>query len=90
MVYKLVEVDGLAVQKRSARESHGGRKAALRLAKPSGTVVEEVVHPAERPPQTRPEPDRAALTVDLVRGGVRSGRRRADLVAARGGSPPGC
>jgi nicotinate phosphoribosyltransferase len=47
MVYKLVEVDGISVQKRSLhKESHGGRKRATRLAKPSGTVVEEVVYPA--------------------------------------------
>jgi hypothetical protein len=47
MVYKLVEVDGLPVEKRSAhKESHGGRKKATRLAKPSGTIVEEIVHPA--------------------------------------------
>lgn len=68
MVYKLVEVDGLAVQKRSShKESHGGRKAALRLSRPSGTVVEEVVHPLGAAPDTgeaaRP------LTVPLVRAG---------------------
>ena len=35
MVYKLVEVDGLPVQKRSShKESHGGRKAAMRLSRP--------------------------------------------------------
>ena len=46
MVYKLVEVDGIPVEKRSIhKESHGGRKQALRLAKSTGTVVEEVVHP---------------------------------------------
>ena len=46
MVYKLVEVDGIPVEKRSLhKESHGGRKQALRLAKSTGTVVEEVVHP---------------------------------------------
>ncbi len=83
MVYKLVEVDGLPVQKRSAhKESHGGRKAALRLAKPSGTVVEEVVHLAGRPPQTDPNLTARPLTVDLVRGGVRVGED-ADLTAAR-------
>lgn len=68
MVYKLVEVDGMPVQKRSSRkESHGGRKAALRLAKPSGTILEEVVHPVGSPPADsdggRP------LTVALVRDG---------------------
>jgi nicotinate phosphoribosyltransferase len=47
MVYKLVEVDGIPVEKRSLhKESHGGRKRATRLAKPSGTAVEEIVYPA--------------------------------------------
>lgn len=55
MVYKLVEVDGVPVAKRSShKESHGGRKRTLRLAKPTGTLVEEVVHPADSPP---PVPD---------------------------------
>ena len=53
MVYKLVEVDGMPVEKRSShKESHGGRKQALRLAKPSGTILEEVVHPGR--PTTGP------------------------------------
>lgn len=80
MVYKLVEVDGIPVQKRSShKESHGGRKAATRLAKPTGTVTEEVVHPADEPPQTT-EPSRR-LTEALVR----DGRPvvQADLTAAR-------
>lgn len=80
MVYKLVEVDGMPVEKRSTRkESHGGYKHALRLARPTGTVLEEIVYPAGRPPAT----DDAVriLTVPLVRGGepVVAG----DLSAAR-------
>jgi nicotinate phosphoribosyltransferase len=68
MVYKLVEVDGIPVQKRSSRkESRGGRKEALRLTRTSGTVTEEVVYPAGRPP-TDTEPSRV-LTVPLIRGG---------------------
>lgn len=68
MVYKLVEVDGIAVQKRSSQKgSHGGRKAALRLSRPTGTVTEEVVHPFGRPPSVT-GPHRA-LTTSLVRGG---------------------
>jgi nicotinate phosphoribosyltransferase len=68
MVYKLVEVDGMPVQKRSShKESHGGRKEALRLARPTGTITEEVVYPAGRPPETT-EPCRV-LTTPLVRGG---------------------
>ncbi len=68
MVYKLVEVDGIAVEKRSTqKQSHGGRKAALRLSRPTGTVTEEVVHPFGRPPSVN-EPHRV-LTTPLVRGG---------------------
>jgi nicotinate phosphoribosyltransferase len=68
MVYKLVEVDGRPVQKRSLRkESHGGRKAAIRLSKPSGTVIEELVHPVTQQPDVT-EPGRV-LTVPLVRDG---------------------
>ncbi|MDI3315566.1 MAG: nicotinate phosphoribosyltransferase [Mycobacterium sp.] len=68
MVYKLVEVDGRPVQKRSSRkESLGGRKEALRLARPTGTITEEIVHPAGRPPDVA-EPHRV-LTTPLVRAG---------------------
>ena len=69
MVYKLVEVDGIAVEKRSLhKESHGGRKRATRLAKPSGTVVEELVYPAgEAAPQS--ELVARDLTVPLVQNG---------------------
>ena len=67
MVYKLVEVDRVPVEKRSSRkQSHGGRKAATRLSRSSGTVIEEVVHPVAAPPATAPS---RILTVPLVRGG---------------------
>src|SRR6476469_5449471 len=67
MVYKLVEVDGMPVEKRSShKESHGGRKQALRTCKATGTIVEEVVHPFGLPPSEQPG---RALTVDLVRAG---------------------
>lgn len=70
MVYKLVEVDGIPVEKRSShKESHGGRKHATRLAKASGTIVEEVVHPVGEPPQTPDGLTARALTVPLVRNG---------------------
>ena len=70
MVYKLVEVDGIAVQKRSAhKDSRGGSKQALRVAKPSGTVVEEVVHPAGHPPVTEDGFSARPLSVEMVRGG---------------------
>jgi nicotinate phosphoribosyltransferase len=68
MVYKLVEVDGAPVEKRSVRkESHGGRKQALRLSRSTGTITEEIVYPAGRPPR-HGEPSRV-LTVPLVRNG---------------------
>src|ERR1700742_869880 len=83
MVYKLVEVDGIPVQKRSShKESQGGHKEALRLSRPTGTITEEVVHPAGRPPSTT-EPFRV-LTTPLVRGGeVVAGTDHAALLAAR-------
>jgi nicotinate phosphoribosyltransferase len=68
MVYKLVEVDGRPVAKRSeSKESRGGRKSAVRRHKPTGTAIEEVVHPAAAPPALGPH-DRV-VPVPLVRGG---------------------
>jgi nicotinate phosphoribosyltransferase len=70
MVYKLVEVDGLPVEKRSTRKgSHGGRKQALRLAKSTGTIVEEIVHPFGKPPKAQPGDLERQLMVSLVRDG---------------------
>jgi nicotinate phosphoribosyltransferase len=44
LVYKLVDVEGRPVAKRSEhKESRGGRKTALRAHKPSGTALEEIV-----------------------------------------------
>jgi nicotinate phosphoribosyltransferase len=81
MVYKLVEVDGMPVEKRSShKESHGGRKQALRVAKQSGTVVEEVVHPFGRPPSDQ---QGRALTVDLVREGEPVGDLSIDTARRR-------
>ncbi|MFG3708574.1 nicotinate phosphoribosyltransferase [Micromonospora sp. NPDC047670] len=46
LVYKLVEVDGRAVVKRSERKATiGGRKVAVRRHKPTGTATEEVIVP---------------------------------------------
>jgi nicotinate phosphoribosyltransferase len=83
MVYKLVEVDGMPVHKRSTRkESDGGHKEALRVSRPTGTITEEIVYPAGRPPPTT-EPFRV-LTVPLVRGGdVVAETGRGALAAAR-------
>ncbi|MDP9239465.1 MAG: nicotinate phosphoribosyltransferase [Actinomycetota bacterium] len=65
-VYKLVEVDGRPVAKRSEHKaSPGGRKTAVRRHRATGTATEEVVarqQPAEQPG------DRL-LQVPLVRGG---------------------
>jgi nicotinate phosphoribosyltransferase len=70
MVYKLVEVDGRPVAKRSAsKESRGGQKSALRRYKPTGTAIEEVVHDADAPPQLG-DHDRV-LPIPLIRGGER-------------------
>ncbi|MGH3712906.1 MAG: nicotinate phosphoribosyltransferase [Micromonosporaceae bacterium] len=44
LVYKLVEVDGTPVVKRSEHKStRGGRKTAVRRHKPTGTATEEIV-----------------------------------------------
>ncbi|MEU9806321.1 nicotinate phosphoribosyltransferase [Mycobacterium sp. NPDC050853] len=70
MVYKLVEIDGIPVAKRSShKESHGGRKCALRTAKPTGTITEEVVYRAATSGPVINEPHRT-LTVPLVRSGT--------------------
>ncbi|HEY8373310.1 MAG TPA: nicotinate phosphoribosyltransferase [Pseudonocardiaceae bacterium] len=73
MVYKLVEVDGKPVAKRSShKESRGGRKAALRRHKPTGTALEEVVYRV-RPGEPEPElgPHDRRLQIPLVRAGQR-------------------
>jgi nicotinate phosphoribosyltransferase len=52
LVYKLVDVEGRPVAKRSEhKSSRGGRKTALRSHKPSGTALEEIVvaGPVETP-----------------------------------------
>jgi nicotinate phosphoribosyltransferase len=78
MVYKLVEVDGMPVEKRSShKESHGGRKQAHRKAKASGTIIEEIVHPAGAPAPGSARP----LTVPLVEAGQPVAKP--DLGAAR-------
>jgi nicotinate phosphoribosyltransferase len=69
MVYKLVEVDGRPVAKRSAHKaSRGGAKVAIRRHRPSGTATEEVVYPgAGEAPE--PGPDDRRLQAPLVRSG---------------------
>jgi len=52
MVYKLVEVDGRPVEKRSENKaSMGGRKSAFRRHKSTGTATEEVVHLRHEEPE---------------------------------------
>src|SRR5690349_4729181 len=67
LVYKLVEVDGKPVVKRSENKATvGGRKTAVRRHKPTGTAVEEVVVPQGVPD---PEPNDRALQRPFVRAG---------------------
>jgi nicotinate phosphoribosyltransferase len=69
MVYKLVEVDGRPVAKRSShKESRGGRKSALRRHKETGTALEELVYAVDAPPE-RAEFDRV-LPIPLIRSGA--------------------
>ncbi|SDJ29251.1 nicotinate phosphoribosyltransferase [Actinokineospora alba] len=69
MVYKLVEVAGRPVAKRSSsKESRGGRKLALRRHKPTGTALEEVVYLAEGEQPEAGEHDRP-LQIPLMRAG---------------------
>jgi nicotinate phosphoribosyltransferase len=70
LVYKLVEVDGRPVAKRStSKESRGGAKSGVRRFRPTGTAVEEVVHRRTSPVELGPH-DRV-VPVPLVRGGDR-------------------
>ena len=67
LVYKLVEVEGRPVVKRSENKATvGGRKTAVRRHKPTGTAVEEVVVPTRVP---EPRLHDRALQVPFVRGG---------------------
>ncbi|MGQ0838035.1 nicotinate phosphoribosyltransferase [Actinokineospora sp.] len=69
MVYKLVEVDGRPVAKRSShKESRGGRKLALRTHKPTGTALEEVIYLAAGTEPAVGEHDRR-LQIPLLRDG---------------------
>lgn len=54
LIYKLVEVDGRPVVKRSEHKATiGGRKTALRRHKPTGTAIEELVY-SQRAPEPGP------------------------------------
>ncbi len=68
MVYKLVEVDGQPVAKRSASKvTRGGAKSALRRYKDTGTALEEVVFLRRQHPE--PGPEDRLLPVPLLRDG---------------------
>ncbi len=67
LVYKLVEVDGRPVAKRSEhKESHGGRKTAMRAHKPTGTAIEEIVVAGPAP---EPGEGERLMQVPLLRHG---------------------
>jgi nicotinate phosphoribosyltransferase len=67
LIYKLVEVDGRPVVKRSEHKTTtGGRKTAVRRHKPTGTATEEVVTSRGVP---APQPHDRALQRPFVRGG---------------------
>jgi nicotinate phosphoribosyltransferase len=69
MVYKLVEVDGAPVAKRSEhKQTNGGRKSVLRRHKPTGTATEEVVFRIADPEPDAGPHDRI-IPVPLMRAG---------------------
>ncbi|WP_072687768.1 nicotinate phosphoribosyltransferase [Rhodococcus marinonascens] len=71
MVYKLVEVDGIPVEKRSSNKaSRGGAKRAVRVSRDTGTLVEEVVYSAHSDPPDAAGLEARELLIPLVRGGV--------------------
>ena len=70
MVYKLVDVDGIPVAKRSThKESLPGAKRAVRLHRSSGTAVEEVLFPASGTAPEEPGLQQRELMIPLLRGG---------------------
>jgi nicotinate phosphoribosyltransferase len=73
LVYKLVEVDGRPVVKRSENKATvGGRKFAVRRHKPTGTATEELV-------MSQAQPERVPNDRLLQRALVRGGQPAADL-----------
>jgi len=69
LVYKLVEVDGRPVAKRSEHKaSQGGRKTAVRAHKPTGTALEEIVVAGAAPELNDGE---RVIQRPLMRGGER-------------------
>jgi nicotinate phosphoribosyltransferase len=71
MVYKMVQVDGRPVAKRSEnKQSSGGAKGALRRHRPTGTATEEVVYQLAGTAPAAQSGD-LALQVPMVRAGSR-------------------
>ncbi|MDU4729483.1 nicotinate phosphoribosyltransferase [Corynebacterium kefirresidentii] len=70
MVYKVVEVDGIPVAKRStSKQSVGGAKRALRTYRSSGVAVEEIVYPFDAPAPDTGQLDTREMTIPLMRDG---------------------
>ncbi|WP_396124808.1 nicotinate phosphoribosyltransferase [Corynebacterium sp. HS2168-gen11] len=70
MVYKLVEVDGLPVAKRSRnKKSVGGAKRAVRTHRATGTAIEEIITPFAAPTPEINNLEVQELTVPLMRDG---------------------
>ena len=70
MVYKLVEVDGIPVAKRSThKETLPGAKRAVRYHRASGTAVEEVLFPASGSAPDEPGLEQRELMIPMLRDG---------------------
>jgi nicotinate phosphoribosyltransferase len=71
LVYKLVEVDGRPVEKRSENKgSRGGRKLAYRRHRESGTAIEERIMLADGSSDVQVEDRDRLLSVELMTDGV--------------------
>lgn len=83
LVYKLVEVEGHAVAKRSSgKRTHGGAKTALRAYRASGVAVAEIVTPYGADVSRKPNLEYRELTVPLIKDGTPTDATF-DLEAAR-------
>lgn len=72
LVYKLVEVEGHPVAKRSSgKQTYGGAKTALRGYRASGVAVAEIVYPLDAEITRKPNLDYHEIVVPMVRGGKR-------------------
>ncbi|MDO4929016.1 MAG: nicotinate phosphoribosyltransferase [Corynebacterium sp.] len=70
MVYKLVEVDGYPVAKRSwGKKMVGGTKRGIRSHRATGTAVEELIIPFDAPKPESEQLDIRELTIPYMRDG---------------------